>query len=222
MNDGTTLARVKALVGDAIGHPASAIGDDIPLGKEPKPRPSDPLGQRCVGLDSLELIQLGLAIQEHFGIDIPDADLDRPSMGTPAGIADYIDARMLQGPDPEHVCDALAYGYGVAARIRGRGIDFMAKDEMVTFEPKQPWLKPELREITDLAEITQLTEQFVNATRDADMFGIGITKGGERIDPRDFYETGSLAFNETLFAWFVKAIEAGESAGRMNFEGSRE
>jgi acyl carrier protein len=98
MNDLTTLARVKALVGDAIGVEAARIGGDTQL-SEPRRMSDERIHLNGAGLDSLERLALGLAIQEHFSLEIPDADLDKPEMGTPAGIAAYID-RVLTGWEP--------------------------------------------------------------------------------------------------------------------------
>ena len=74
-----TIDRVKALVGDQIGLAASEIDAETPF-KE-------------LDLDSLDRIELGMAIEEHFHLDIPDADMENDAHGTPAGIAAYLDGR---------------------------------------------------------------------------------------------------------------------------------
>ena len=74
-----TIDRVKALVGDQVGCPASEIDAETPF-KE-------------LDLDSLDRIELGMAIEEHFHLDIPDADMENDAHGTPAGIAAYLDGR---------------------------------------------------------------------------------------------------------------------------------
>jgi acyl carrier protein len=88
MNDGTTLARVKAIIGDHAGLPADEVGDDTPLAL------SAPGVRQTIGFDSLERLELVVAFAEHFGIDIPDADADKPEMGTAKGIARYIHGRI--------------------------------------------------------------------------------------------------------------------------------
>lgn len=93
MNDLTTLARVKALIGDQIGKGADEIGDDAHFA--------------TLGMDSLDKIELGINIGDHFDIDVPDADIDKPEMGTAAGIAAYIDGRLAEQPVPADVTETV-------------------------------------------------------------------------------------------------------------------
>jgi acyl carrier protein len=90
MNDLTTLARVKALIGDQLGKAAADVGDD-----------------EVFEMDSLDKIELGIFIGDHFDIEIPDADLDKPEMGTAAGIAAYIDGRLAEQPVPADVTETV-------------------------------------------------------------------------------------------------------------------
>jgi len=77
------LEQVKRILADLGGKP---VGDHDELGGR-----FDADGE--LGLDSLDKIQAAMAIEEAFGIEIPDRDIDDVSMGTPAGIAAYLDRR---------------------------------------------------------------------------------------------------------------------------------
>jgi acyl carrier protein len=46
-------------------------------------------------LDSLDRIQFAIDLEEEFGIDIPDADVDRPELGTVDGLIRYIEGRTV-------------------------------------------------------------------------------------------------------------------------------
>lgn len=48
---------------------------------------------RDLQLDSLDRIEIGLALEEEFGIEIPDDELDAPEMATFGGLCAYIDKR---------------------------------------------------------------------------------------------------------------------------------
>lgn len=45
-------------------------------------------------LDSLDRIDLAVQFERTFNIDIPDADVDDPSLGTVAGLTAYIERRL--------------------------------------------------------------------------------------------------------------------------------
>lgn len=71
-----TRARIAAIISEVCGRPAVTAGEhDVAL-KE-------------LGLDSLDVASLFLAIQEQLGIRVPDADIDR--LDTVARIAAYLD-----------------------------------------------------------------------------------------------------------------------------------
>lgn len=45
-------------------------------------------------LDSLDLIETGMKLEEEFEIAIPDCDVDRPELGTVGGLVAYIEGRL--------------------------------------------------------------------------------------------------------------------------------
>lgn len=63
------------------------FADDTPLGGEPHE-------QRGLCLDSLDRLEVVIRLEEAFNIDIPDADADRPDLGTPSGIVAYVERRL--------------------------------------------------------------------------------------------------------------------------------
>jgi acyl carrier protein len=85
-----TLEQVKAIIGDKVGFAADTIMDDAWLG------PRDPdlsLGRQFLSLDSLDRLELAQELESHFDVTIEDEQIDKPEMGTPAGLAAYIDSR---------------------------------------------------------------------------------------------------------------------------------
>jgi len=50
--------------------------------------------RKDLALDSLDCIELAMQLEEEFGIDIPDADVDRPELGTIGGLVTYIEGRI--------------------------------------------------------------------------------------------------------------------------------
>ncbi len=87
MNDGTTLARVLALIGDALGVPAAEVRDDAPLGEQ--------------GLDSLDTVELAMEVEEHFSMRLGDEDEEQIELKhTPRDIAALVDAQ-LAPPRPD-------------------------------------------------------------------------------------------------------------------------
>jgi acyl carrier protein len=50
--------------------------------------------ERDLELDSLDRIEIGQALEEEFGLEIPDDHLDLPPMGTFGGLCEYIERRI--------------------------------------------------------------------------------------------------------------------------------
>jgi acyl carrier protein len=49
------------------------------------------------GLDSLDMVELVMNVEETFEIDVPDCDVeDNPNWTTIAGIASYVESRLEQ------------------------------------------------------------------------------------------------------------------------------
>ena len=66
---------------DLEGVAASSIEDDSPL-----------FGAG-LGLDSLDALQLAMAVEEHFGVQVPDGDEGRAAFASVNALVDYILAR---------------------------------------------------------------------------------------------------------------------------------
>ena len=79
------LQQVKAIASEISGVDASQIGDYQPL---------DHQEADGLDLDSLDRIDLALMLEEHFGIEIPDCDVDRLEPHC-AAIAAYLSRRLL-------------------------------------------------------------------------------------------------------------------------------
>jgi len=57
-----------------------------------------PLFGEGLGLDSLDALQLAMALEEHFGIKIPEGDEARRIFRSVASIAEYL-SRAVPGPE---------------------------------------------------------------------------------------------------------------------------
>lgn len=63
-----------------------------------------------LGLDSLDLIEVTLKLQEEFGIEITDAECDSPALGHIAGLVAFVQGKLDSKPPPlRSVGDAAAY-----------------------------------------------------------------------------------------------------------------
>lgn len=66
---------------DLEGVDASSIDDDAPL-----------FGAG-LGLDSLDALQLAMAVEEHYGVQVPDGDQGRTAFASVNALVDYILAK---------------------------------------------------------------------------------------------------------------------------------
>lgn len=76
------IARLKALVLDAVEKdaPPGGLGDDEPLfGPEAR-----------LDLDSLDALQVSMAIQQHFSVRMPDSKETRRAMTSIAHLAEHL------------------------------------------------------------------------------------------------------------------------------------
>ncbi|MCP5538561.1 MAG: acyl carrier protein [Akkermansiaceae bacterium] len=75
--------RIKTVMIDELMLPDSPadIGDDAPL-----------FGPEGVGLDSVDALQLVVALEKHFGLKIPDADAAKGVLRSVSTIAEAIGA----------------------------------------------------------------------------------------------------------------------------------
>ena len=49
-----------------------------------------PLFGEGLGLDSLDALQLAMAVEEHFGVQVPDGEQGRAAFASVDALADYI------------------------------------------------------------------------------------------------------------------------------------
>ncbi|KQX85093.1 acyl carrier protein [Variovorax sp. Root473] len=76
------IARLKALVLEAVEKdaPPGGLGDDEPLfGPEAR-----------LDLDSLDALQVSMAIQQHFGLRMPDSKDTRRALTSIAHLAEHL------------------------------------------------------------------------------------------------------------------------------------
>lgn len=76
----TTCDRITALIADYAGV-------------------TDPLATethfaRDLAFDSLDLISLAMLIEDEFAVEIPDADVDLPALGTLGGVCEYVEGKL--------------------------------------------------------------------------------------------------------------------------------
>jgi acyl carrier protein len=50
----------------------------------------DPLFGEGLGLDSIDALELVVAIEREYGVEIPDAEVGRRAFASPAALADFI------------------------------------------------------------------------------------------------------------------------------------
>lgn len=77
--------RLISLIAHHSGVPSATIGSQQTLAGD-------------LDLDSLDRIALGLVIEEEFGFDISDSDLDRPELGTVGGLCAFVEDRASAAP----------------------------------------------------------------------------------------------------------------------------
>lgn len=73
-----TISELKQLIHDQLGIDAATLDIDKPIAE--------------YGLDSLAMIELIFLVEEHFGVDFPDAT---PDISTLSGLAGFVDKLRL-------------------------------------------------------------------------------------------------------------------------------
>jgi acyl carrier protein len=73
-----TIDSVKAILAEQLDYAVEDIRDS-----------SDVMGD--LGADSLDIVDVVMAIEEEFGIEVPDEDV--PGLKTVGDIANYVDAK---------------------------------------------------------------------------------------------------------------------------------
>lgn len=81
----TTRDRLIALIANHAGFDVASVGPLNTLAND-------------LDLDSLDRIELGMAIEQTFHIPITDADLDRPELGTVGGLLAFVEDRYEPHP----------------------------------------------------------------------------------------------------------------------------
>lgn len=210
-----TLERVKAVIGDHAGLVVSLIGDDQPLGMGEPTTETRP-GIKGLEFDSLDRIELAMNLGEHFGIDIPDEDVDRPEMGTAAGIAAYIDGKLALGPD--HAAGGAVHEPGTNGTTQGFAVTPEMLDRM-TQEDAGPWpLAMQSVEITETngGDWSPAIEDSTNYTvlSPGDLLAaLGTDANKWAVAFMQTAATGLIMDDVFMRAWFANAIEAGRGAG---------
>lgn len=89
----STFATVCEVLSEFSGVPVEKITLDSSLGQEDRTAFSGQSGGP-LGLDSLDLINVAMGLEEKFGIELPDEDVDRQELGTVRGLIAHIEAKM--------------------------------------------------------------------------------------------------------------------------------
>lgn len=85
-NDNAFLAELKVLILDAVekDEPAGSLRDDEPL-----------FGTKSrLDLDSLDALQISMAIQKKYGVRMPDSKETRRALASLTTLAEYLRPRM--------------------------------------------------------------------------------------------------------------------------------
>ena len=214
-----TLDRVKAVIGDHAGLVSTMIGDDQALGTGnplPADHPNRELGWHHDGLgfDWLDRIELALRLGEHFGIDIPDADVDRPELGTAQGIADYIDGRLkaLAGsPDAADALTYMAHGLQPGAACdeilldEGDGVQIVAAGAVANLPGHEP-LQPS-------EAVAESTVDYASMPAGDMLAAIGTDAAKWTEAFFQVLKVRGEADDGSMLGWFANAIEVGRGAG---------
>ncbi|HTQ05767.1 MAG TPA: phosphopantetheine-binding protein [Polyangiaceae bacterium] len=84
MSDGALKSEIKRLIIEALdlrGKTEADIADDVPL-----------FGAG-LKLDSLDALQLAVALEERYGVEIPDDESGRGIFASVSAIAEYVASR---------------------------------------------------------------------------------------------------------------------------------
>lgn len=114
---GRTVTKVKLSTAtriEQIARKMSGVCDSI----HAETSLSAPVESGGLDLDSLDLIQLALEIEKEFGIELPDEDVDKPSLGTFGGLVAYVEGKLMA-----QEAKARAEGYGIMSLPPGAVVE---------------------------------------------------------------------------------------------------
>jgi acyl carrier protein len=90
-NDATTAQRIKRLLVEKLhleGLTPESIADDMPLFGE------------GLGLDSVDALELVVALEREFTLRIQSHEVGREAFATVAALAAYVEGRLYSAADP--------------------------------------------------------------------------------------------------------------------------
>ena len=86
-----TVGQLKSMIVQKLnlkGVTADSLGDD------------DPLFGRGLGLDSVDALELVLAIESEYGIQIQDAEVGKEAFASARVLCSFVNARLAGAPAP--------------------------------------------------------------------------------------------------------------------------
>lgn len=90
-----TISRISRIIADMTGLPTEEIHAGQALGTVPVPNFHDREGRQTpLDLDSLDRIQLAMKIEDEFGIDLTDDEVDKPELAYVAGLAAFVQGKI--------------------------------------------------------------------------------------------------------------------------------
>ena len=87
-SDAGTRSRIKHLIVDSLrleGMEADSIEDDVPL-----------FGEAGIGLDSIDALELVVALEQEFGIQIPSEDIGNEVFASVSTLAEFVAGRLAE------------------------------------------------------------------------------------------------------------------------------
>lgn len=188
-----TLDRVKAVIGDHMGLATVTISENAIFAPVKAGEVTN--GTQHLDFDSLDRLELVMKLEEHFGIEIPDTDVDDPELGTVSGVVAYIDRRLTEK-------DVVVTGVGIT-----KGGERVAPEDFY----RPPETAPDYLAMTPgemLAAVGTDGMKWTDAFMQTACFNNPL---GRSLRAFPHGERDTLA--GTMLGWFANAIEAGRAAG---------
>lgn len=201
------LDRIKAVVGDHVGKPASDIDTNAAFASE-SDRHAAKDAPQYLGLDSLDRVELAMKVEEHFSIDIPDEDMTNANLSTVAGLATYVEEKWTPS---DHVVDAVKYMMG------GQRVGKTHKREverLIGVDAGGETSEPNYVDMSagDFAAAVGFDAKlWTDAFMQIACFNNPLGRSMRQFPHGDRTELG-----EVMFGWFANAIMAGHDYARNN------